>query len=364
MGVVAFGLGERAPRRQYDELIDACPQAFIQQTTLWAEIVSGIGPDEPIFLMAIEHGAAVAGLPLYLYQGPAGSILTSVPQLGPLGGVFVRPGPAAEEAYSALLAEADRIARERGCIALTLITSPLRDDLDLYVRHLVPDLIFENFTQVVDLQRVIDGGRWILPDNSNGNPGKTIKAAKAAGLTAKQPESEHEFDRWLAVHQQRNRELGLSPCPEALLRNIQSLAIPKRCAFLQLVLAGDQVAAGSLFIQHREVCDVYLISMNSEFKRKAPNYLVFEQALIEMARRGVRWLNWQSSPSRGDGVYRFKKQWGSEERLYYFVTKLYGDPARLQSLGAEGLRKGYPGHYVVPFGVFEAGFGQRRFRKA
>src|SRR6266850_1533999 len=98
------------------------------------------------------------------------------------------------------------------------------------------------------------------------------------------------------------------------------------------------------------------MSMDSVHSAKAPNYPLVEQSLFAMWRRGVRYMNWQSSPRRGDGVYRFKKQWGSEERPYYFVTKVYCAPEKILSIGAEGIRRAYPGHYVVPFGVFESGF--------
>src|SRR5262245_5451084 len=158
MDVVAFGLDDGAARRQYDALFADCPHAFIQQSTAWAEAIAALGPDQPLFLMAVREGAAVGGLPLYLFQGPAGSILTSVPQAGPLGGVFVRRGEPAEPVYAALLERAERIAREQRCLAFTVITSPFADDLALYERHLRPDLLLENFTQAVSLERVIRDG--------------------------------------------------------------------------------------------------------------------------------------------------------------------------------------------------------------
>src|SRR5205807_2201047 len=128
--------------------------------------------------------------------------------------------------------------------------------------------------------------------------------------------------------------------------------------------AGDEIAAGCLFVHHRDVCDAFIMSMDSAYSAKAPNYLLMEEAFFTMWRRGIRYMNWQSSPRRGDGVYNFKKQWGSEERPYHFLTKIYCRPETILSLGAEGIRRAYRGHYVVPFGVFESGFEQRRFRKS
>lgn len=363
MRVVTFGLDEEQPRARYDALFEGCPHAFIQQSTLWAEVISELGPDEPVFMLAERDGEPVGALPCYLYRGSAGSILTSVPQAGPLGGVLVRSGESPEPVYAALLAEAARLAAAHECIALTLITSPFADDLRLYERYLQPDLLFENFTQVIDLGRVIRNGDWILPNNSERNPGRTIRKARAAELASRLSEDMGEFDRWYAIHQRRHMELGLTPLRRDLLERIQTVLRPRGRAFLQLVTAGEDIAAGCLYVHHRDICDAFIMSMHSEHGAKAPNYLLQEQALFTMWRRGIRYMNWQSSPRRGDGVYKFKQQWGSEERLYYFVTKLFGSRERILALGVDGIRLGYPGHYLVPFGVFESGFTQTRFRK-
>src|SRR5207249_1087653 len=92
-GVVeAFGLGDLPWRARYDALFAACPAAFVQQSSPWAEAIAPLGPDRVILLLFHDGTRDVAGLPLYLFEGPSGPVLTSVPQPGPLGGVFVRPG--------------------------------------------------------------------------------------------------------------------------------------------------------------------------------------------------------------------------------------------------------------------------------
>jgi hypothetical protein len=92
MRVFEFALTDGALRARYDALFEDCPAAFIQQSTYWSEVIQDLGPDRPIFLLCEEDGIAVGGLPLYLFRGRFGDVLTSVPQPGPLGGVFLRPG--------------------------------------------------------------------------------------------------------------------------------------------------------------------------------------------------------------------------------------------------------------------------------
>jgi Acetyltransferase (GNAT) domain len=354
MQVIAFDLGEADRRQRYDDLFAACPHAFIQQSTFWADIIRDLGPDQPIFLLANDEGRDVGGLPLYLYRGRPGSILTSVPQAGPLGGVFCRADSDRGPVYAALLGEAESIARANGCLALTIITNPFADDIELYQRHWHPSSVFENFTQVVPLDIAVRGGQFILPNNKKNNPAATIRKAELAGFSTKLCTTEREFKEWYSIHDLRARAIGVKPLNGRLVELIWGDLGRKGFSFLQLVMAEDQIAAGSLFILHRDTCDVYAVSMSNDHAPHAPNYLATKAAMLEMAGRGVKFMNWQSSPSRSDGVYKFKRQWGSQERLYYFLTKTYCDDAIILDLGKEGVQREFPDHFLVPFGVFDS----------
>jgi Acetyltransferase (GNAT) domain len=353
MQVIAFDLAEADKRQRYDDLFNACPHAFIQQSTSWADVIRDLGPDQPIFLLANDNGRDVGGLPLYLFRGRPGPILTSVPHAGPLGGIYCRTDIDQEAIYAGLLAEADRLARAHRCLALTLITSPLVDDLGFYRRHLDPSLVFENFTQIVDIGKAVRGDELIFRSSKKRKFAAEIRKAEAAGFSTKLCMSEAEFDRWYSIHVQRAAEIGIPPLKRRMMERIWRDLGRQGRSFLQLVLAGDEIAAGYLFAFHRDVCDVMGAAMDRKHARHSPNYLVFKKALLEGARRGVRFMNWQSSPSRNDGVYNFKKQWASDERLYYFVTKIYCDEAVILGLGADGTRREYPDHFLVPFGVFD-----------
>src|SRR5579859_597543 len=190
MDIVEFQLADVAARERYDRLFEACPQAFIQQSTYWAEVIQDLGPDEPIFLLADEGGQSVAGLPLYLFRGVAGNALLSIPHPGPLGGIFVRPGldaPLLHRVYEALLARARALAQAQQCLALTLITNPFQDDFPLYQQYLAPTFAYENFTQsMVVAESVGAEGQLLLRDaHRRSNLSRNLRQAEAAGFTVK-----------------------------------------------------------------------------------------------------------------------------------------------------------------------------------
>jgi Acetyltransferase (GNAT) domain len=363
MQVIAFDLTESDKRQRYDNLFNACPHAFVQQSTYWADVIQDLSPDRPIFLLAVDRGRDVGGLPLYLFEGRPGPILTSVPHPGPLGGVFCLADVEREPVFAALLSEAAAIAKAHRCLALTLITSPLSDDIELYRRNLGPTVTFENFTQVVPIAAAVRNGDFCLPNNRDRNPGRTIRKAEAGGLFPKICSLAHEFEAWYSVHEHRHRELGLAPLQRRLLHRIWSDLGRQGRSFLQLVMSGEEIASGCLFIHHEDVCDAFIMSMASRFEHLAPNYLLTKASLLEMAKRGIKFMNWQSSARRNDGVYKFKKQWGSLEKRYYFVTKTYCSDATLLQIGKEGVKREYPDHFLVPFGVFDRGAVTGSFAK-
>lgn len=342
---------------RYERLFDECPDACIQQSMDWCRAISGLGPDRPLFLLCTDGKQDLGGLPLYFYEAPTGNILTSVPQPGPLGGVFHRPGLTPDvitEVYRVLLARAVALAEAHRCLTLSLITSPFADDLDQYEQHLAPHFVLENFTQYVPLDR---------PAHRNHGHRNNVNRGRKAGFTIHFCKTDAELAEWYRIHEKRHRGIGATPLDYRLFENLFHCLAPKGRAQLVLLKMNEAVVSGGFYVYHRRIMDVFMLSFDSACEKLAPNFLNTDYS-IEWARgQGLTIYNWQSSANKRCGVYEYKRQWGSIERPYYFVTRMIGDQARLAALGPEGLRRHYPWHYVAPFGVFETGFTRKYFQK-
>lgn len=368
MTVESFTLGDANARRRYDELFESCPDAFIQQSTWWAEVIGELSPDTPIFLLCRDGERDVAGLPLYLFECEHGNILTSVPHHGALGGVFCAPGlgeEAREQAYAALIREAESQASRRDCMAWTVITNPFDEDSQRYLRHMKPDCVFENFTQSMEMGDVFSDGRIILDDYTkrSSNLSRIVRKAHAGGFEVSPCETEAELEVWYRIHSKRLREVGAMPILEGHVANVHRILVPRGKAALMLAKKGGRIASGILYIRHRHVMDIIAISMDSEFADWSPNYRLTEHSIPWAAGLGVRTYNWQSMSARESGVCDYKRRWGGRERPYFFMTRIMGSRERLLKLGTEGLRHSYPHHFVVPFAALEDGFRAGRYRK-
>jgi hypothetical protein len=366
MDVVEIDFRDAALAARYDRLFAACPDAFVQQSHSWCEAICRLGPDRPLFLLCHDEGEDVAGLPLYLFEHDLGNVLTSVPQPGPMGGVFCREGLSVErmaEVYGNLLAAAARIAQRHGCMTLSLITNPFADDLPLYERFLQPDFVLENFLQAIDLEKVFSPAGEFLPVARRNNLSRNLRKSGEAGFTVGLCQLPERLRDWHAIHVQRHTELGATPLSLELFEKLFTVLVPRGQAGLILVEKDGQIASGCLFVYHHRIMDVFMLSVNSAWEEHAPNFANVRFSLDWARSLGVRQYNWQSSTSRAGGVYRFKQQWGSVEYPYYFVTKLFCPIERLRQIGPEGVRRHYPWHYVMPWQAFESDCSARSFRK-
>jgi len=355
--VIAFELTDRALRLEYDELFAECPHAFIQQSTHWAEVIQELGPDQPIFLLCRDAGWAIAGLPLYLFEHQLGNLLTSVPQAGPLGGVFVRPGLSPDlqrNAYRQLIETATALAEANHCLALTILSNPFWPDDEFYKLFLDPTLVFENFTQYVPLNELV---------RRSGGQKNNLARAKQAGFEIKFCQSSTDLQQWYQLHCRRQAEIGAVPLSFTLLENIFRILAPLDQAAFILATLNQEIVAGCCYVYHQSVIDVFAISMDSAHAAKAPNALLADFSMSWARSKGRLIYNWQSSPSRTSGVYNHKRQWGSIESPYFFLTKLFCEVQRVEEIGPTLIKSEYPGHYMVPFVAFEQGFHHRYFKK-
>ena len=74
--------------------------------------------------------------------------------------------------------------------------------------------------------------------------------------------------------------------------------------------------------------------------------LVFE-AMKDAITHGYAFWNWGGTWLTQDGVYNYKKKWGTVDYSYYYYTSVY-DTSILEYT-AEQLLAQYPYYYVLPF---------------
>jgi hypothetical protein len=330
------------------ELLAASPGSVAQQTPGWRDAILGAGEDEPLALACRSEGRLVGLLPAWRFEGPLGAVLTSCAQAGSLGGVACRAGADREAVYRALLGAFVELARERGCAVATLISNPFQPDRELCEAVLAPDFVLENVCQAVDLEAALDAEGE--PVGVSAALRRNLRRACSGALRVDEEQSAANLREWYAIHAARHREIGAEPLPEALLRGALEGAVPRgagRFFFVRRTADGEMVAGG-LYLHHGSVLDAFMPSIRSADAALRPAYLLALHTMRFARARGLRFYNWQASPPDG-GVERFKRQWGSRDHGYAYLTRVTGDVEPILAASPETVRAAYRWHYVLPF---------------
>jgi hypothetical protein len=109
---------------------------------------------------------------------------------------------------------------------------------------------------------------------------------------------------------------------------------------------GATIAALLVFF-YNGVVEYYTPAADVESRHLQPMSLLIFTAMQDAVRQDHRWWNWGGTWATQNGVYRFKKRWGTVDRPYFYYTTVFDK--RILRSSREQLLKAYPYFYVLPF---------------
>jgi hypothetical protein len=296
---------------------------------------------DPAYLLTAEkRGRIVDVLPIFFYKHRYGNILSSVPFPGPLGGIATTEKNRLP-VYKTLLRAMCQLATRKNCISATVITSPVTQDYDIYKKALDFDYELENFTQIVPLTPPLSLSHGIRN-----------RLNKKHDLTISESHDPAIIKAWWKIHRERMDEFDSTPIPLAFFLSIAKYLVPASARFF-FVWHKNRVVAGCLYIFHRDIMDVYMLSSDATYNSLSPATYLTHHTILWAKKHGITRYNFQSSKKRGDGVYTFKTQWGAKEARYYFLTKTFTNMPTFLKRPLGTIRKAYTWHYVLPFSAWK-----------
>jgi hypothetical protein len=355
--------GDRAVDAEVEAFFDRCPTSFAQQTIGWRDVIRGIGVDAPMFLGCRRAGELVGVLSAYRFDGPLGAILNTVPQAGPLGGVACLPSVDAEPVYEALLGAYAELGASTGCAFATVISNPFWPDAAMCERSLRADYVFENVCQVLDLDAALDErGRFT---SASENLQRNLRKSESGALRIDEKQTLDAVEEWYAIHVARHTEIGATPLPKALFTGALEHMVPRgkaRFFFVRLADGGEMVAGG-FYVCHAQVVDALMPSVSTTHAKLGGNFLLALHSIRWAREQGFRHYNWQPSPP-DSGVYRFKRQWGSRDVRYSYLTRITGDPEPFLRSTPDVIASAYRWHFALPFDRLGQSGGGKSSREA
>jgi len=306
----------------------------------YRDMLQAIGVGEPMYLAALREDKGIAGLlPVFMRRSNLGTVFCSLPFFGPNAGVICEAGDAAREIETALLTDLVKRAETERALSCSVYTPLFARDYRTYDSALSNAVIVEKFTQYVDVASV----SW---DQSIQYD---LRKAEREGLDVSTQVTADRTREFYAIYAQncRDHDIPLKP-----FRCVEMLASPEvlgRHSALYYAFRGGEMIGGLLVLWGPTIASYYIPCSLPEARSLQPNTVLIAAALRDAEKRGVCVWNWESSPTRDSGVYRFKKKWGSLESNYRVYVKTFRSMDEVCRLGREAISREFPFFYVWPF---------------
>lgn len=338
---------EAAGEAGWDEFVATRSELSVYYTLAYRDLLRRLVPGAPEYLVALDGPTRVAGiLPLFACPGPFGEVVNSLPFYGSHGGIVAE----SEEARSALVAAYHERVGRQGVATATVVGNPFGEDDGL--AGLRADVTDQRIAQYTPLDVAAPGT----------DPEDALMASfhqKARNLVRKGARQGFEVmvenDAWeplQRIHEETMHAVGRTPKPDAFYAAVAATLLPGTGYRIYVAREQGEVVAALLNLYHGRFVEYFMPVIVHEHRERQPlSHLIF-RAMSDAARDGYAIWNWGGTWLTQDGLYQFKRRWGTVEKEYRYSIAV-NDPTIAERTPAE-LAAGYPLTFAYPFNLLAA----------
>lgn len=292
--------------QEWNRFVDASPHARIYHRAEWAALIKEVFGHESLYLYARDQNSAIAGvLPLIAMRSALfGNFCISMPYFN-YGGAVANT----DDLETALMQYAANVVDSRKYQFIEYRDDKSRDgwlakqDKITMMLELLddPEAMFAQLKSKVRSQ---------------------IRRPMREDVTVEFGAEELLDDFYLAFTTNM-RDLGTPPYTKTFFQEILR-RFPEN-AYLAIVRKGSAVAGGAFLLGYKDTLEIPWASTIRRYNPLGVNMLMYWEIIKSAIERGYSYFDFGRC-SKDAGTYRFKKQWGSEEKqLYWHYSLLQGN---------------------------------------
>ena len=312
--------------------VDQHAAGLVYYTPQFRDFLCAVTQSVSVGTLAWRGGKVSGVLPLHRIEGRYGAVLNTLPFFGSNGGVLAGD----ETSFRLLLAAYEKQARSPGVTSAVWISNPF----DLNSERPGCDLSDRRIAQWTDL-----AGDTDILTIIDSSAARNVKKALSSGIVAR--EAPEAIDFLEAVHRQNMSAIGGRIKPPEFFSSVAGQMEYARDWRLYVAERGEEKLAALLTFEAARTVEYVMPAVLDDARTLQPTAAILLHAMTDAAKRGMRRWNWGGTWLSQDGVYRFKKKWGAQEREYDYCITL-NDRDMLQRTPAE-LTDAYGYFYTVPF---------------
>src|SRR6201998_4411565 len=168
----------------------------------------------------------------------------------------------------------------------------------------------------LDLRPALDA----LWNGMHDSTHRAIRKSERSGLTVRKAQSEPELRAFFEMHLRiRKYKYGLLAQPYSFFQNIWHNFDERGHGFLMLASHSDKIVAGDFFLEWKDTLYYKFNASLPDDLSLRPNDLLIWHGIQEGKKRGLTYLDFGLSDIDQDGLIRYKRKFGTEEKTISFL---------------------------------------------
>lgn len=324
----------------YEAFLAACPAATFYHSLRYRDLLIAVTGANAEYLICKDDAGSISGvLPLMSRDGPFGTVINSLPFFGSYGGVLATDSEAAAVLWQAYGQKLEK----PGLAAATVIDNPFA--ITSTLPPFPPSYIDTRIAQITPLDGADAGAKLMARIDSSTR--RNIRKAEQSGVTVAVENSAIGF--LARTHCANMAEIGGVAKPASFFEEFPRIFRANDEYRIYIARLDGKPVAALLLFYYKDFVEYFTPATEDDQRGVQPMAAILHRAMLDAAAEGRRIWNWGGTWTSQTGVYRFKRKWGAEERVYSYNTHVVRPD--LLTHGAATLRSEYPWFFVVPFGV-------------
>ena len=286
------------------------------------------------YLIAVEKDIIYGILPLFYKDGSLGRVYNSLPFYSSYGGILTEK----KEAFDLLLRSYNEKACEGQVISSNLVSNPYQEQTFDGVCHQQKQEKIAQFTYL--------DPEGIFRKNIHPKTRSDYNRAARQNITIEINNSQLGILK--EIHQENMNSIGIEPKCDLFFKLIGKYFEPGLDFNIYTARLDDRIIGVLLIFYFNRTVEYFVPAIDNAHRHLNPLSLIIITAMQDAVKKGCDLWHWGGASINGqENVFKFKKKWGTSEKLYF--SYLHVNDQRLYLSSKDEIVKEYKNFYVVPF---------------
>jgi hypothetical protein len=319
---------------------------MIYYSSAYLSFLKLISPSSSFYYITVSNEQELVGImPIAIQKENTTAVANSLPFYGSYGGPLVFEKNNYEAIAEAILLKYLDFCSSINASIVNLIENPLDPISITDMEKLGFEKIDERIGQVTVFPNEPSNIEEELMSLFHSKTRNMVRKGEKNNLRIELKDDDASYE-WLHLeHTKSITKLGGLPKPMSVFNALRSTF--KNDCQLYIGYIDDQPVCGVLILVYAQTIEYFTPVVQEEFREsQALSYLIYK-IMVDLVKVGYKQWNWGGTWISQEGVYRFKKRWGSTDYPYRYYSKIGLDKNSLPAI--DQLKKDFPYYYLYKY---------------